>query len=254
MKLEIELWLFVSLTALSVLTGFVDAVAGGGGLIMMPSLLAAGIPPANALATNKLQSLFGIGMSCRNFLRAGLIDWKAHWLAVVTVFLGAVIGVLSIQQLSAETLSLIIPILLIGVAAYIVFSPRMDDSDSHERMSAKAFAGPTGAIGLYDGFFGPGAGSFLIAAGVALRGLGLTRATALSKLLNFSSNVAAVLVWGLSGKTYWALGLAMAAGAMTGNYIGSHTAIRFGAKLIRPALIVVSLALTAKLLWDYFAA
>ena len=104
------------------------------------------------------------------------------------------------------------------------------------------------------GFFGPGTGSFFTASLVGLRGLGLTRATALTKLFNLTSNIASVIFFALGGKILWLLGLSMAAGAMLGGYIGSHTAMRFGATVIRPLLVTLSLALTARLLWTYFTA
>ena len=109
-----------------------------------------------------------------------------------------------------------------------------------------------GAIGAYDGFFGPGTGSFFATSLVGLRGYGLTRATALTKLLNLTSNVASVVLFALGGHVYWLLGLAMAAGAMLGGYIGSHTAMRFGARIIRPLLVTLSIGLTARLLWSFF--
>ena len=120
-------------------------------------------------------------------------------------------------------------------------------------MTSKGYAPIGGAIGFYGGFFGPGTGTFFSTSLVALRGYGLTKATALTKLFNFTSNVASVLLFALGGHLLWLLGLCMAAGAMLGGWIGSHTAIRFGARLIRPLLVVISLAMTAKLIWDYFA-
>jgi uncharacterized protein len=134
------------------------------------------------------------------------------------------------------------------------FSPRMSDEDAHQRISAHGYA-PIGAtIGAYDGFFGPGTGSFFTATLVGLRGHGLTRATALTKLFNLTSNIASVLFFAIGGKMLWLLGLSMAAGAMLGGWIGSHTAMRFGAQIIRPLLVILSLGLTARLLWTYFAA
>ena len=250
----IEPWIFAALTATAVLTGFIDAIAGGGGLIMMPALLSAGIPPINALATNKLQSMFGTSVACSNYARKGLIDWRANLLGVAFVFAGATIGVLAVQAIDTKALSLIIPLLLVSVAAYVLISPRMSDEDAHQRISARGYAPVGAAIGAYDGFFGPGTGSFFTASLVGLRGLGLTRATALTKLFNLTSNVASVLFFAIGGKIFWLLGLCMAAGAMLGGWIGSHTAMRFGAQVIRPLLVILSLGLTVRLLWTYFAA
>lgn len=241
------------LTATAVLTGFIDAVAGGGGLIMMPALLFAGVPPINALATNKLQSIFGTAVSSSNYARAGLVQWREHRLAMLVVFLGATAGVLLVQAIDSKLLSLLVPALLVAVALYVLLSPRMTDEDAHHRLGERGYAPIGGAIGFYDGFFGPGTGTLFTASLVALRGYGLTRATALTKLLNFTSNVASVLFFAIGGKMFWLLGLCMAVGAMLGGWLGSHSAIRFGAGLIRPLLVTVSLGMTARLLWGYFA-
>ncbi len=250
----IDPWIYAALTATAVLTGFVDAIAGGGGLIMMPALLFAGVPPINALATNKLQSMFGTATAYANFSRKRLVDWRDHKGTIALVFAGASGGVIAVQAIDPGVLRLIIPLLLIAVALYVIASPRMTDEDAHQRISARGYGPVAGLIGAYDGFFGPGTGSFFTATLVGLRGIGLTRATALTKLLNLTSNVASVLFFALGGKMLWLLGLSMAAGAMIGGYLGSHTAIRFGARIIRPLLVTLSLGLTARLLWSYFAA
>ena len=248
----IDPWLFPVLTATAVLTGFIDAVAGGGGLIMVPALLFAGASPIQTLATNKLQSVFGTAVATRNYARAGLVDWREHKLVMALVFVGATVGVLLVQTVDPRALALAIPLLLISVAVYVLVSPRMTDEDAHQRLSEAGYAPVGGLVGMYDGFFGPGTGSFFTTSLVALRGYGLTRATAITKLLNFTSNVASVLFFALGGKMLWLLGLCMALGAMLGGWLGSHSAIRFGAKLIRPLLVLISLGLTARLLWGYF--
>jgi uncharacterized protein len=250
----IEPWVYLALTATAVLTGFIDAIAGGGGLIMMPALLSAGVPPINALATNKLQSMFGTATACSNYARKGMVDWRANLLTVILVFAGASAGVIIVQTIDTKALSLIIPLLLMAVAVYVLVSPRMSDEDAHQRISARGYAPVGAAIGAYDGFFGPGTGSFFTATLVGLRGHGLTRATALTKLFNLTSNIASVLFFAIGGKMFWLLGFCMAGGAMLGGWIGSHTAIRFGAQIIRPLLVILSLGLTARLLWSYFAA
>ena len=242
------------LSSVAVLTGFIDAIAGGGGLIMMPALLFAGVPPVNALATNKLQSMFGTATACFNYGRKGLIEWRPNWLTIGLIFAGASIGVIVVQSIETRALSLLIPLLLMAVALYVLVSPRMSDEGGRARTSAMQYSPIGAAIGFYDGFHGPGTGSFFTATLVGLRGLGLTRATALTKLFNLTSNVAAVLLFALGGHMFWLLGLCMAAGAMIGGWIGSHTAMRFGASLIRPLLVLLSLGLTGRLLWGYFAA
>ena len=249
----IEPWVYPALTGVALLTGFIDAIAGGGGLIMMPALLFCGVPPIQALGTNKLQSMFGTGTALRNYWRSGLVEWRRNRLTVLVVFVGAALGVLLVQSIKPDLLNLIIPVLLVASAIYILLSPRMSDEDAHHRVSSKGYAPIGGAIGLYDGFFGPGAGTFYTTSLVALRGYGLTKATALTKLFNVTSNVASVLMFALGGHVLWLLGLCMAAGAMAGAWLGSHTALKFGARLIRPLLVVISLGLTGRLLWGYFA-
>jgi uncharacterized protein len=246
-------WVYPTLTAVAVLTGFIDAIAGGGGLIMLPALLFAGASPIQALATNKLQSVFGTAVATRNYARAGLVNWREHKLTIALVFAGATAGVLLVQTIDPQALGLMIPLLLIAVSLYVLLSPRMTDEDAHHRLSERGYAPVGGLIGFYDGFFGPGTGTLYTTSLVALRGLGLTRATALTKLLNFTSNVASVLFFVLGGKMLLLLGLCMAFGAMLGGWLGSHSAIRFGAQLIRPLLVVISLGLTVRLLWGYFA-
>lgn len=243
---------YAIMAAVGMLTGFIDAIAGGGGLIMMPALLMTGISPIQALGTNKLQSMFGTAIATWNYGRKGLIEVRPNLGKVVLVFLGASAGVIVVQMIKPGVLALIIPFLLVLVAAYVLLSPRMTDEDAHVRLSAKGY-GPVGAgIGFYDGFFGPGTGSFFTASLVGLRGMGLTRAVALTKLLNLTSNVASVIFFAIGGKIVWLLGLSIAVGAMVGGYLGSHTAMKFGAKVIRPLLVILSLGLTAKLVWQYF--
>ena len=249
----IDPWLYPLLTATAVLAGFIDAIAGGGGLIMMPALLFAGVPPLNALGTNKLQSSFGTAIAFRNYARGKLVDWRQHKWTIAAVFAGASAGVLIVQTIDNGLLKLIIPVLLLVMAGYTILSPRMHDEDAHERISAKAYRPVAGGIGFYDGFFGPGTGSFFATTLVGLRGMGLTRATALTKLLNLTSNIASVLFFAIGGQIWWTLGLCMALGSMTGGWLGSHTAMKFGSRLIRPLLVLLSLGLTARVLWGYFA-
>lgn len=249
----IEPWLYPALTGVALVTGFVDSIAGGGGLIMMPTLLFAGLPPHLALGTNKLQSICGTTVATLRYHRAGLLQVGPHKALVGVVFAGALAGALVIQRIDGHALGLIVPVLLLAAALYTVFSPRMDDHDGEPRIAADAYLPLAGGIGFYDGFFGPGTGSFFAVSLVGLRGMGLTRATALTKLLNLTSNGASLLVFALGGQVIWLLGLCMALGAMSGAWLGAHSATRLGAQLIRPLLVTASLALTARLIWGWFA-
>lgn len=251
---QLDLWLYPALTLLAVLTGAIDAIAGGGGLLMMPVLLTTGLPPHVALGTNKVQSSCGTAMATWRYHRAGLFSFRQSAPTAAIVFTGAMAGALAIQHLSADVLKLVVPALLIAVALYTIFSPSMTDADRHARLGERGYM-PIGAgIGFYDGFFGPGAGQFFTTTLVALRGYGLTRATGLTKYLNVTSNIASVIIFTIGGQALWVLGLCMGAGAMVGAWIGSHYATRFGAKVIRPLLVVVSIGLTGRLIWGWFSA
>lgn len=249
----IEPGVYAALTGVAVIAGFIDSIAGGGGLITMPAFLFAGLAPHVALGTNKLQSICGTTMAAWRYRKAGLFRIGPNRLLVGVVFTGALAGALTIQRIDARALSLLVPVMLLAVAVYTVFSPRMDDHDSEPRIAERRYLPLAGGIGFYDGFFGPGTGSFFAVSLVGLRGMGLTRATGLTKLLNLTSNLASVIVFALGNQVEWRLGLCMALGAMTGAWIGAHSATRFGARLIRPLLVTASLALTGKLIWGWFA-
>lgn len=251
---DLAFWLYPALTALAVLTGFVDAIAGGGGLVMMPALIYAGLPPHVVLGTNKVQSMCGTSVATWRYRKAGLFALRPALPAVAAALAGAGTGALLIQRLDPHVLRLIVPLLLMAVALYTVLSPRMTDADRHGHLSDRGYLPVAGGIGFYDGFFGPGAGQFYATSLVALRGLGLTRATGLTKLLNLTSNFASAVVFAVGGQVLWMLALCMGAGAMAGGWLGAHFATRFGARLIRPLLVTVSLALTGRLVWGWFAA
>lgn len=249
----IEPWAYPLLTVTAVVSGFVDAVAGGGALITIPALLYAGVPPLHALGTNKLQSLFGNVTALTNYWHSGLVGWRGNRLAVLLAFIGGGLGAWAVQSIGTSLLRLAIPVLLVAAALYILLSPRMTDEDANERLTPAGYAPVGGAIAFYDGFFGPGASTFFATSLVALRGYGLTRATALTKLLNLTAIIASIILFAIGGNVAWLLGLCMGIGCITGAWLGSRSALRFGARLIRPLLVAISLALTARLLWGYFA-
>jgi len=236
--------------AAALMAGCIDAMAGGGGLIALPALLAAGIPPVAAVATNKLQSSLGTFGACIAYARAGHMDLKVYRWPLIAAFLGSAGGAWLLQRVDPSILAGLMPALLIALAGYFTFSPRISEMDRHQRVGMVTLSLPIGAIGFYDGFFGPGAGAFYTTIFIALGGLGLVRATAQTKAANFASNLAGLLTMIAGGHVIWIVGLAMAVGSITGGQIGSRLAMRFGSRLIRPLLIALSLALTAKMLLD----
>ncbi len=240
----------VALGGAGLLAGFVDAIAGGGGLIALPALLAAGVPPIAALGTNKVQSVIGTGAAAITYWRKGYISLRALALAIACTFAAAFIGAYVVKQVDTSLLQIAVPIALVPIALYFLFAPRLTDDDRHARLRFNVFVPVMGAIiGFYDGIFGPGTGSFLTMGFVALFGLGLTRAAGHTKILNLASNLGALALFIPSGDVVWAAAGAMAVGQVIGGYLGALTGIRFGASIIRPLVVVISLALAVKLLF-----
>ncbi|GGD50012.1 TSUP family transporter [Pseudoxanthomonas indica] len=245
--LQILCWLFLA----GLLAGFIDAIAGGGGMVTIPAMLLAGIPPLQALGTNKLQSLFGSGSASWSYARHGHVDLKQQGPMALCAAAGAVLGALLATLIPADWLKLVLPFLLIAIAIYFGLKPNLGSVDRHRRMSEHAFAfGFVPVIGFYDGMFGPGTGSFLMLGFVALAGYGLLKATAHTKFLNFGSNVGAFAVFLLTGSVLWKVGLVMGAGQFIGAHLGSRFAMKQGARIIKPLLVTVSIALAIRLLAD----
>jgi uncharacterized membrane protein YfcA len=237
------------LFGVGLLAGFIDAIAGGGGLISLPALLFAGLTPAQALATNKLQGTFGSFSSSVYFIRRGLVDLRSMAWMLGCTFVGAALGALLIQQIDPGFLTAVIPILLILIALYFWLSPQVGEEDVQQRISPLTFALSIGfGVGFYDGFFGPGAGSFYAIGFVSLMGYGLTKATAHTKVLNFTSNVAALLFFILGGQVVWTLGLVMAGGQLIGGRLGATLVVLKGAALIRPLVVILCILMSVKLL------
>lgn len=248
--MELGLDLIGLLMAAAFVASTIDAIAGGGGMITLPALLAAGIPPVSAIATNKLQSTFGTGGAVLAFARKGHIDFRRFAAPAVAAFVGSALGAFILTRVDPGFLSAVLPVLLIAMAIYFAVAPRMSEEDRHSRAGASLLLVFVLAIGAYDGFFGPGTGSFFITGLVAVFGMGLIRAVAHTKLLNFASNLAGLAVLIAGGHVLWVLGLCMALASIAGAQVGAYAAMRFGAGAARTLLIVMSLGLTIKILAD----
>lgn len=237
------------LTVTALLAGTVDAIAGGGGLITLPALLTAGLPPHLALGTNKGGSVWGSGAALVSFWRAGRVDRRQAQFAFPLGLIGSLIGAQLVLWISPASLRPIVIAMLIGAAGLLVVrKPAGADARPDGRpLVAAALAL---AIGCYDGFFGPGTGTFLIVGFVALCGRSLVHATADAKVVNFASNLAAVAMFTVNGSVMWELALPMGAGQLAGGLIGARLAIKGGAKLIRIMVLLVSGALVMKLAYD----
>ena len=240
----------LALAAVGMLAGFVDAIAGGGGMLSLPALLAAGLPPVAALATNKMQSIVGTAMAVATYWRRGFVDIRSLAPAIVVTFAGSFLGAMTVSRIDTSLLNLAVPVALIAIALYFLFAPRLSDADRAARLPFPRFVPVLGfVVGFYDGIFGPGTGSFFTVGFVVLFGLGLTRATGSTKIVNFTSNLAALALFIPQGQVVWPVAVTMALGQVLGGYIGARTGIRYGATIIRPLVVVVSIALALKLIF-----
>jgi uncharacterized membrane protein YfcA len=248
---EISIEILTFLFFIAGVAGFIDAMAGGGGLITLPALLAVGVPPTQALATNKLQSSFGSFSASFYFVRRGLVSIKEMRLAIVCTFIGAAIGAETVQYIDASVLTSLIPILLILISLYFLLAPKASLSDTKPRISEAMFAlSVGGCVGFYDGFFGPGTGSIFTVCFVVIGHFSLVDATARTKILNFTSNLAALIFFILAGLPIWEIGLVMAVGGFIGARAGAKIVVTKGQKWIRPLVICMSMLMALKLLWQ----
>lgn len=251
---ELTAEVVVMLTAAAFVAGIIDSIAGGGGLITLPALMLAGVPPLNALATNKVQGAFGSGMAAYAYASRGHVDLRRQAKPALASFLAAVAGSSLVPFIPTDALRLILPGVLVAIALFFALKPGLSDFDRSQRMTP-ALYGLTVVplIGLYDGLVGPGAGAFFMIGFVLLAGYGVLKATAHTKLLNFASNIGSLLAFALAGAPLWGLGIVMGLAQAAGAQIGSRLAMRNGARLIKPLLVVSSTVLALRLIWQICA-
>ncbi len=243
--------LLLLLFAAAFVAGLIDSIAGGGGLITVPVLLGIGLPPQVALGTNKLQASFGSGSAMLHFIRSGAVKFSDCWQGIAWTALGSGTGFMAVQLLDPALLRRIIPWLLAGIAIYTLATPKLGIEDRHARLSPSSFYLIFGVtIGFYDGFLGPGTGSFWFMAFILLMGHSMMRATATTKVMNFTSNVVALFFFLIAGQVHFLEGIIMGIGQFMGARIGAKLVITKGVGLIRPIFITMVLALLARLVWQ----
>ena len=242
-----ESTVFIILFVVAFFASLIDSIAGGGGLLTTPSMLLVGMPPLNVLATNKFQSCFGTFTSTFNYYKNGLLVEKKKGLYFTLSFIGSSVGTLLVSRISNETLESVIPVLLIAAAIFFITNKGPSGVNKNEKLLI-LFNLIIFAIGFYDGFFGPGTGSFFVLAFIIVKGVNIMESTAITKLLNLSSNFAAFLIFAFQGYVIWYLGLVMAVAQIAGAYTGSKFAIKNGEKVVRPVLVVVSILLSLRIL------
>jgi len=254
-ELDLSAGEIAALCAASLLAGAVDAIGGGGGLITVPALLAAGLPPHMALATNKGQSVFGSFSALIRYAHAGLVDRAAARVAFPLALGASALGAMFAMSLRASILGPTILALLVAAALAVTFArPREASPESigSSRRIVVVMAVGAVLIGVYDGFFGPGAGTLWIALYVGLAGLPLARATADAKVVNFASNFAAMAVFAHGGLVLWKAALPMAVSQLFGGFLGAHLAVRRGDRFIRAVVLLVAGALVLKVAHDLY--
>ncbi len=241
----------ISLALVAFAAGFFDAIAGGGGLITLPALMVAGVNPVNAIATNKVQAASATVSATIAFARKGMIDWRAGKKLAIFSAIGGMFGATSVSLIDKTWLHAFVPIVLIFVALYFAFSPSLSERSTVQKVTIGTFSITIAPIlGAYDGFFGPGVGSFFLMGFVAVCGLEIMRAMSFTKLANAACNLGSLSIFALSGLIIWPVALAMAVAAFLGAQLGARAAVKIGAKLVKPMIVIVCFALALKLIWD----
>ena len=263
--MPLPLYSLLALGGVGFSAGFVDSIAGGGGLLTVPALLMAGIDTNLAVGTNKGQSVFGSGMALLRYAHSGLVDRKRWRVSFFPGLIGAACGVELLTLVHKEALRPLVLALLLAVSAFMVFY-----NVRRVRLMIAALAAKVGAtgsathgviwksaliafvIGGYDGFFGPGTGTFLILAYALVFGDPLDVASANAKVVNFASNLASMILFAMRGWILWPIALAMGVGQAAGAFTGAHVTIKKGQGVVRWMVLAVSLALLGKVAWDWW--
>lgn len=237
------------LFGLAVFAGVIDTMAGGGGLIVVPGLIWAGLDPMGALATNKFQAIFGTASATLQFWRRGRVRLRDHLFPGVTAFLSSAGGAATLSYLDPKLVKTIVPFLLISIAVLLLLRPNLGEIPQKARISRLAGALTIiPVIGFYDGFFGPGTGMFFALGAVAILGVGLEEATIHAKIYNFMSNLGGLLFFIETGQPSWTYGAVMAAGTLVGGNLGARLILKHGARAIKPIVVAISVAMSVRLL------
>ena len=242
-----------ALAAVAFVAGFIDAIAGGGGLLTTPALLTAGLPPHLVLGTNKLSSTFGSAIASFTFYRRKLFHPREWVHGLLCTAVGSLIGAVVAHYLPAEWLNKMLPVVVCGCALYLLFGRTPETPPQSDLPIPRTWQAPQGlGLGFYDGVAGPGTGAFWTVSSLLLYPIDLVKASGVARSMNFISNAVALSVFIYSGQVNWLIGLSMGSCLMIGAWLGARTAIRGGAKFIRPVFITVVLALTARLAWQHW--
>ncbi|WP_462157997.1 TSUP family transporter [Pseudoalteromonas sp. GB56] len=255
-ELAIDPSTWAILCAVALAAGFIDAIAGGGGMLTVPALLTAGLPPHLTLGTNKLAASFGSLTASVTYYRKRLFDPKFWAGSIIATAIGAAIGTLIVDKLSIEFLNKLIPVVIIAVAIYSLFgklSPEQSDKlpKLTPNLRLKQWLQGLG-LGFFDGVAGPGTGTFWTASNSVLYKMNLLLNCGLARSMNFVSNFISLITFVALGHVNFLLGITMGVFLMLGAWLGAHSAIRFGSKVIRPVFNTVVIVLALKLIYEAY--
>ena len=232
------------------LAGFIDAVAGGGGLISLPAYMITGLPVHNCVATNKMSSIMGTTVATAKYARDGYVPWRLAIFAIPCALLGSAIGANIALMIPERAFKIIMLVIVPLTALYVLTKRNLFDPQEpkSEKFTTIISASVAFMIGMYDGFYGPGTGTFLILLLTGIAGLELTKANGLAKAINFSTNLAAVTVFFLNGQVLLPLGIVAGIFNIAGNYLGATRFEKNGATIVKPVLIIVLVVFLVKLI------
>ena len=239
--------IMIILFSVAVFAGFIDTLAGGGGLITIPALILTGMPPLLALGTNKFQAFIGSGTASLMMLRKKKVTFKEVKYLMLMAFIGSAVGTICVQFIDVELLNFVIPLVLLLIGIYFIFMPKASEIDAEPRMSEKTYkytAVPF--VGFYDGMFGPGTGSFLSLSAIALRGMELIKATAMAKTMNFATNLGSVCIFLIYGQVIFTIGILMMIGQAIGAYFASHFLVKINPLHLRIIVIIMCFLMLIK--------
>ncbi|MCJ8311380.1 MAG: TSUP family transporter [Saccharospirillaceae bacterium] len=250
MTIEVILLLF----SIALLAGFIDTLAGGGGLLTLPALLLTGMSPVQAIATNKLQAVIGTATATTMMFRKRKVTFSHVWPLMLMAFIGSAFGALLVLSINSDWLEPAVPFILVVIGVYFLISPKAKDrqeingkQDTHGYRLYQFVVVPI--VGMYDGFFGPGTGAFFTASGTSVAKMPFLQATAIAKTLNFSTNFSALILFVIAGKMIWMAGFVMMFGQFLGAWLGSHMLFTLPVKLIRLLAASMCFLMVIKLVW-----
>ncbi len=250
-ELTLQTYLLLFLTGLC--SGFVDSIAGGGGLIALPVLFSVGLTPQVALGTNKLQGSFGTLSASYNYIKKGIVRLDENLSGILFTLIGAMLGAWAIQQMQAGFIEHLVPVLLLFVFFYTLFTKNLGHVSGSPKIPRHLFYLLFGlGLGFYDGFFGPGTGSFWTAGILIFLGLDMRKASGITRIMNFVSNIVALSIFIIGGNVLYSVGFCMAVGQIIGARAGSSLAIKKGAGFIRPIFLTVVFLTIVRLVWKTY--